>query len=115
MTLVYSQPRGPPILRDRGSGGTTRSPLSPVSTDLAALTQGAAESEVRRLALADASRPFDLARGPMLRLQLLRLGDAEHVLLADLHHIATDGWSNGIFIRELMELYEAFSHGLPSP
>jgi len=62
-----------------------------------------------------AQRPFDLARGPLLRVRLLRLAPEEHVLLLLLHHFVTDGWSTRILMRELGPLYEAFSEGKPSP
>jgi amino acid adenylation domain-containing protein/non-ribosomal peptide synthase protein (TIGR01720 family) len=83
--------------------------------DLQHLDATAREAEVRRLATEDALRPFDLSRGPLLRTQLLRLGDREHVLLATMHHIVTDAWSMGILIRELGTLYAAFLRGEPSP
>jgi amino acid adenylation domain-containing protein len=58
---------------------------------------------------------FDLARGPVLRMKLLKLGEQEHILLANMHHIASDGWSFGIFHRELRLLYEAYSEGRENP
>ena len=73
------------------------------------------EAEVRRLAAEEAQRPFDLARGPLLRVCLLKLGEEDHGLLLTLHHIVTDGWSLGVFIHELSALYQAFSTGRPSP
>ena len=60
-------------------------------------------------------RPFDLARGPVLRASLLHLSDGDHRLLVNIHHIASDGWSNGILIQEMGTLYQAFAAGLPSP
>ena len=54
------------------------------------------------------ARPFDLARGPLLRATLLRLGEQEHVLLLVMHHIVSDGWSMGVLVRELAALYAAF-------
>jgi len=81
--------------------------------DLAALPAVRREEEARRQAVAESLRPFDLARGPVLRAALLRLGEEEHALLATLHHIASDGWSGGILVRELAELYDAFSQGRP--
>ncbi len=72
-------------------------------------------SEAERLAWAEMRTPCDLARGPLVRTTLLRLGDEEHVLLVTLHHIISDGWSNGLFLRELAVLYEAFAAGRPSP
>ncbi|HSF41304.1 MAG TPA: condensation domain-containing protein, partial [Thermoanaerobaculia bacterium] len=50
-------------------------------------------AEVERLAAEEARRPFDLARGPLLRLALLRLSEEDHVLLVTMHHIVSDGWS----------------------
>ena len=68
-----------------------------------------------RLAAEEARLPFDLARGPLLRTTLLRLGAADALLLVTLHHIVTDGWSTGVFARELRALYAAFAAGRPSP
>ncbi|MCP4659192.1 MAG: amino acid adenylation domain-containing protein, partial [bacterium] len=68
-----------------------------------------------RLLREEALRPFDLARGPLLRLTLLRLADRDHVLLLNLHHIISDGWSTGVLHRELATLYEAFASRRPSP
>ena len=70
--------------------------------------------EVQRLAAKEAHKPFDLTRGPLLRATVLRLDEEEHVLLLIIHHIVSDGWSMGIFNRELAVLYEAFSTGKPS-
>lgn len=64
---------------------------------------------------AEAQRPFDLQRGPLLRARLLRITPQEHVLLLTLHHIVSDGWSTGILVRELESLYGAFTAGEPSP
>ena len=70
---------------------------------------------VRRACEEDARRPFDLVRGPVLRLVLYRLSPAEHILLVNVHHIVFDGWSLSIFFKELATLYTAFSEGQPSP
>ena len=61
----------------------------------------------------EANRPFDLQRGPVARALLFRLGEQDHVLLFTIHHIATDGWSNWLLLRELGSLYSAFSRGRP--
>jgi len=74
--------------------------------DLAALAGGRGEAEALRLRDADAARPFDLAAGPLLRSALLRLGPGRHLLLLNLHHIISDGWSNGVLVRELTALYD---------
>ncbi|MEH2067463.1 MAG: amino acid adenylation domain-containing protein [Nostoc sp.] len=60
---------------------------------------------VQRLATQEAQRPFNLTTGPLLRLTLLQLNEAEYVLLVNLHHIVTDGWSIGVLIQELGVLY----------
>ncbi len=85
------------------------------TTDLSELPTAAREREVKRLAQAEAGRAFDLARGPLLHVELLRLADDEHVLLLTMHHIIADGWSMGVLIREAAELYEAFTAERPSP
>ena len=61
------------------------------------------------------NRPFDLARGPVLRARLVRLAPEYHLLLFPLHHIVADGWSNGVLTRELGAIYAAFAQGKPSP
>ncbi|MEH2211066.1 amino acid adenylation domain-containing protein [Nostoc sp.] len=83
--------------------------------DLRELPQAKQQAEVERLATAEAQRPFDLAQGLLLRATLLQLNETEHVLLLTMHHIVSDGWSMGVFIRELAALYCAFSTGKPSP
>ncbi|HXM35036.1 MAG TPA: amino acid adenylation domain-containing protein, partial [Pyrinomonadaceae bacterium] len=55
--------------------------------------------------------PFDLARGPLLRLALARLDEEDHLLVLTMHHIVSDGWSIGVFLRELISLYNAFASG----
>src|SRR5262245_9584468 len=61
--------------------------------DLRDLPEGVREVEARRLAAAEAQEPFDLATGPLLRMQLVRLAEADYVFLLTLHHIVADGWS----------------------
>src|SRR5260370_40125345 len=76
---------------------------------------GAAWGEALRLAAADARAPFDLALGPLMRARLFRTGESQHLLYYNVHHIAYDGWSMGIFARELAALYDAFAAAIPSP
>ena len=83
--------------------------------DLQGVPEEKQSAKVLRLVNEEAQHPFDLSEGPLLRVTLLRLGAEEHVLLVTMHHIVSDGWSMGIFIREFAILYEAFSMGAPSP
>ncbi len=66
------------------------------------------EIEVQRLAAEEAQQPFDLSTAPLLRMKILKLGDDEHVLLVNTHHIVSDGWSIGVLVREFAHFYEAF-------
>lgn len=79
--------------------------------DLRELPESDRQARVLELAAEEARRPFDLARGPLLRASLYRLGELEHVFLAVVHHIVFDGWSWGLFLRELSLSYEAFVQG----
>jgi len=83
--------------------------------DLQELDESQRPSKVSAWAEEDARRRFDLTKGPLLRANLLRLGETEHVLLLTIHHIISDGWSVGVFVRELAALYEAYTAGRPSP
>ncbi|HYH78482.1 MAG TPA: amino acid adenylation domain-containing protein, partial [Longimicrobium sp.] len=74
-----------------------------------------ADAELRRLMTDEATAPFDLARGPLIRGRLIALSDDDHVLLVTLHHIVSDGWSMGVLVHELSALYGAFSRGEASP
>jgi amino acid adenylation domain-containing protein len=71
--------------------------------------------EAQRIAVEEARLPFDLQRGPLLRVQLLRLSEEEHVLLVTMHHIVSDGWSMGVLVKEVVALYSAFSRGESAP
>ena len=92
-----------------------RQPSAWQQADLSAMPEGQREVKAKQLASEEASRPFDLVTGPLLRATLLRLKPEDHILLLTMHHIISDGWSMGILYRELSVLYEAFSKGKPSP
>ena len=83
--------------------------------DLQGLPEAAREEAAARLALVDARQPFDLGKAPLMRATLLKLAAEEQVLLLNVHHIAFDGWSFGVFERELSVLYKAFLQGKASP
>ena len=83
--------------------------------DLGALSIERARREARRLATAEAIRPFDLRSGPVLRWTLVRLAGDEAALLVTMHHIVADGWSLGVLLGELASLYETLEAVRPSP
>jgi len=66
-----------------------------------------AQERLSRLIDEEGARPFDLSRGPLMRVSLVRLAADDHVLLLTQHHIISDGWSMGVLTRELGQLYEA--------
>src|SRR5262249_33477033 len=76
--------------------------------DLSGLDEGSQWQRVSEALRWEAGQPFNLARGPVLRVRLLKLGERDHILLRTMHHIVSDGWSHGVFNRELTILYEAF-------
>ncbi|HEX4959261.1 MAG TPA: amino acid adenylation domain-containing protein, partial [Thermoanaerobaculia bacterium] len=90
-------------------------PFGLAVVDLSGLPERAREERVPALAAAEAGRPFDLARGPLLRGLLLRLAERDHAVVLTQHHIASDGWSMGVLVREVAALYPAFAEGRPSP
>ena len=59
-------------------------------------------------------RPFDMARGPLTAFRIIRLNDDDHMLVVSLHHVISDGWSLGIILGEICELYDAAIGGRPS-
>jgi amino acid adenylation domain-containing protein/non-ribosomal peptide synthase protein (TIGR01720 family) len=83
--------------------------------DLSGMTEPEKDKRCRQLIDEEAVRPFNLAKGTLLRITLLRLSEKEHILLSTMHHIIGDAWSNGVFIHEVAALYEAFSNSKPSP
>jgi amino acid adenylation domain-containing protein len=82
--------------------------------DLRAFDDDARRLEAERVSLEEAERPFDLARGPLVRARLLRLEDELHWLLVTFHHSVADGWSLNVFMRELATLYESRVTGQPA-
>src|SRR6185295_12029024 len=91
-------------------------PPRPFTLPVVALEAIPAErGEAERLLRAQVRAPFDLERGSLWRLCLLRLSPEDHAVVLAMHHIVSDGWSMGILVRELGALYDAFSRGEASP
>lgn len=93
-------------------------PILPFSAvDLRKLSASKTERKAlaQRLVTEEKNQPFDLEQEPLLRIKLLRLSDAEHLLIIIIHHLVCDGWSVDVFLQELTKLYAAFCHGQPSP
>jgi thioesterase domain-containing protein len=83
-------------------------------TDLRDLEPDAREAEALRIASREAAAPFDLSRGPLLRVHVLVLQPHELVFVLAIHHIIFDGWSLGVALHELAELYQARVTGTSS-
>jgi amino acid adenylation domain-containing protein len=110
LRTVFREASGSPVQVVAPFGGFTLR-----VDDLSGLGEGEREAGMRRRVTDEAVRPFDLATGPLFRAALLRLGGEDHVLLLSMHHIVSDGWSMGVFSRELSSLYEAYRKGGESP
>jgi non-ribosomal peptide synthetase component F len=90
-------------------------PLPLTLVDLSDLAPEEKSKQLQRLVEKAAKEPFDLRRDSLIRVSLLRLNQQEHMLLLNMHHIATDAWSINIFWREFAALYKAFIKGQASP
>ncbi|HSO00824.1 MAG TPA: amino acid adenylation domain-containing protein, partial [Candidatus Nanopelagicales bacterium] len=89
--------------------------LGVTSIDLRARDAPTREAEASRLAADEAARPFDPARGPLVRAALFRLDDEDHLVVLTLHHLVADGWSMGVLVRELCAHHERLTGGAPAP
>ncbi|WP_052260656.1 non-ribosomal peptide synthetase [Photobacterium gaetbulicola] len=83
--------------------------------DISALDEQAQQQRLVALKQAESLRPFDLQNTPLLRATLIRLGAEQHELLLTAHHIAIDGWSLAVLVKEISQLYAAFALGQDSP
>jgi hypothetical protein len=79
--------------------------------DLSSLEASERQEEEQRLAFAVCSQPFNLEELPLIRTQLIRLTEQEHLWVVAVHHIVFDGWSTGVFVQEVAALYETLSRG----
>jgi amino acid adenylation domain-containing protein/non-ribosomal peptide synthase protein (TIGR01720 family) len=110
LRTVFAAPEGSPVQVVQPAEPF----LLPV-VDLSRLPERERETLAFSLIREEAARPFDLAQGPLLRALLLRFGERDHAVLLTLHHIAGDGWSLRLLVREVAALYPAFAEGRPSP
>ncbi|MCA1614249.1 MAG: condensation domain-containing protein, partial [Acidobacteria bacterium] len=90
-------------------------PVALPPVDISGLPEAEREARIEKLIEDEGRRPFNLAEGPLWRLNLLRLGAEEHLLMLTEHHMVHDGWTEGILVGEFLALYSAFAEGRPSP
>ncbi len=79
--------------------------------DFSPLAEEDREHELMRQVKKDALLPFNLAKGPLFRARLIKMTDKEHVILFNMHHIISDGWSIGVMINEIALFYRALAEG----
>ena len=79
--------------------------------DLSQVDDEQRDREVKKLIRQQANTKFDLAAGKLVRSSLLKVSSIDHVLVVVMHHIISDGWSMGVMIREVNELYTSYEHG----
>jgi amino acid adenylation domain-containing protein len=83
--------------------------------NLTSLTQQEREEEIMKAMREEAGTGFDLSRGPLLRVKVLKVAEEQHVVLFTMHHIISDAWSMGVLMREVCALYEGYGAGNESP
>lgn len=89
--------------------------ISPPQEIHLAIEEVVSEERAQEIAKEETVRPFDLEKGPLFRVRLIRISDEDHILLWTMHHMVSDGWSLGLIIKEVMTLFEALSQNLPDP
>jgi non-ribosomal peptide synthetase component F/thioesterase domain-containing protein len=89
--------------------------LKLASHDLCAIPNEQRESELDRISIEEAQRHFDLVKGPLVRASLVKMGGQRFVLLLTVHQVICDGWSIGLIMEELQQIYAAFALGQKSP
>jgi amino acid adenylation domain-containing protein len=114
-TRLVAGPDGSPAqVIDPAAAASVSVSASLELTDLSGLAPAARQERLLGFIDAEATRPFDLSAGPLLRTFLLRLDPAEHVVLVVVHHTVFDGWSAGVLLRELAALYGQAAAGVPA-
>ena len=110
LRTTFRADRGVPV---QSIAGELHVPLPVI--DLRHLPRAQRDEEAHRLAADEAEWQFDLAAGPLIRTTLVRTGDVRYLFVLTMHHIVGDGWSMGVFWKELTAIWEAFEQGQPSP
>ncbi len=105
LRTTFAETAGQPVQVVHPPGPMPLIPLPVV--DLGGLPEAAREAALPGCVEAELRRPFDLAAGPLLRALAVRLGPAEHAVAVNFHHIVADGWSMGVFLREVEALFTA--------
>jgi amino acid adenylation domain-containing protein/FkbH-like protein len=95
--------------------GNLTQAISPAVCIKIAIEELRDESRAQELVEKEAQLGFDLSSGPLIRAKLLRLGKSDHIFVVVMHHIISDGWSLGIFLREFEAAYRAIVSGSPEP
>ncbi|MEI2579463.1 amino acid adenylation domain-containing protein [Scytonema sp. PRP1] len=90
-------------------------PISFTVIDVQSFPESERQTEAQKLVETEVQKPLDLNQLPLVKWVLLKLNDQEHLLIHIEHHMIHDGWSFNVFLGELVELYQAFSLGNPSP
>ncbi|MEM6797715.1 MAG: condensation domain-containing protein, partial [Acidobacteriota bacterium] len=111
LRTVFPEAGGQPVQQFLAAGRPLEVPLLRAS----GATRAERRAHAEELAVGDGQRPFDLERGPLLRVALYEIDADEHLLAFHMHHIVTDGWSIGVMSREIPVLYEAFARGAGPP
>ncbi|MFE2945185.1 amino acid adenylation domain-containing protein, partial [Streptomyces sp. NPDC059255] len=110
LRTTFASVDGRPVQVVHAAGAAA--PAVPLHTiDLSTLAEHARAEALDAALRTEQATPFDLRTGPLLRILTIRLAPAEHVLMATLHHIVTDGWSVGVLVRDLGALYAAAVRG----
>ena len=106
----------------KATNGTPYQQFSPTDTsfalwleNLSLLTNKEQNVKIALIMKQEVASSFDLSTGPLIRGQLLRLSEDEHILLITQHHIISDGWSFNIMVREVVTLYTSFSRNEADP
>jgi amino acid adenylation domain-containing protein len=110
LRMTFPAHRGQPTQQPHENASITIS-ITPLQKEMGKSVEDQIRESVNRLS----GQPFDLSKVMPIRAALLKIADHDYALVVNIHHIVMDGWSKGIMLQEMIDLYEAFSQGNPSP